>query len=120
MAGMCEFYNVIDHLVCWLVVYKESQQNRGDGIQKANQKDYVTRLRQEDNIRMNIKEIGINTREKVDFAQDRYYSRALVNAALNLRFHKSGSQLVIIKFYEICAFPVIMMRNIIKEKFCEI
>ena len=39
----------------------------------------------EDNIRMNLKEIGINTRNWVDSAQDRGYWRAFVNAALNLR-----------------------------------
>ena len=38
-----------------------------------------------DNIRMDLKEIGINTRDWVDSAQDRDYWRALVNAALNLR-----------------------------------
>ena len=43
------------------------------------------RRRWEDNIRMSIKEIGINTRNWVDSAQDRDYWRALVNAALNLR-----------------------------------
>ena len=43
------------------------------------------RRRLEDNIRMDLKEIGINTRNWVDFAQDRNYWRALVNAALNLR-----------------------------------
>ena len=43
------------------------------------------RRRWEDNIRMNIKEIGINTRNWVDSAQDRDYLSALVNAALNLR-----------------------------------
>ena len=38
----------------------------------------------EDNIRMDIKEIGINTRNLVDSAQDRDYWRALVNAALDI------------------------------------
>ena len=38
-----------------------------------------------DNIGMNFKEIGINMRNWVDSAQDRYYWRAHVNAALNLR-----------------------------------
>ena len=38
----------------------------------------------EDNITMDLKEMGINTRNWVDSAQDRDYSRALVNAALNL------------------------------------
>ena len=42
------------------------------------------RHRWEDNIRMDLKEIGINTRNLVDLAQDRDYCRALVNATLNL------------------------------------
>ena len=46
------------------------------------------RCRWEDNIRMDLKEICINTRNWVDSAHDRAYWRALVNAALNLRFHK--------------------------------
>ena len=43
------------------------------------------RRRWEDNIRMNLKEMGINTRTWVDSAHDRDYWRALVNATLNLR-----------------------------------
>ena len=43
------------------------------------------RRRWNDNIRMNLKEIGDNTRIWVDSAQDRGYWRAFVNAALNLR-----------------------------------
>ena len=43
------------------------------------------RLRWEDNIRMDLEEIGINAGNWVDSARDRNYSRALVNAALNLR-----------------------------------
>ena len=43
------------------------------------------RRRWEDNIRMDLEEIGINARNWVDSAQDRNYGRALVNAALNLR-----------------------------------
>ena len=43
------------------------------------------RRRWEDNIRMDLKEIGINTRNWVDSAQDRDYWRLLVNEALNLR-----------------------------------
>ena len=39
----------------------------------------------EDNIRMDLKEIGINTRNWVGSAQDRDYWRALVNAILNLQ-----------------------------------
>ena len=42
----------------------------------------LPRRRWEDNIRMDLEEIGINW---VDSAQDRNYWRALVNAALNLR-----------------------------------
>ena len=45
----------------------------------------MPRCRWEDNIRMNLEDIGIITRKWVDSAQDRNYWRALVNAALNLR-----------------------------------
>ena len=43
------------------------------------------RRRWEDNIRMNLEEIGINAGNWDDSVQDRNYWRALVNAALNLR-----------------------------------
>jgi len=49
------------------------------------------RRRWEDNIRMDLEEIGINAENWVDSAQDRNYWRALVNAALNLRVHKPWS-----------------------------
>ena len=39
----------------------------------------------EDSTRMDLKEIGGNTRNWIDLAQDRDYWRVLVNAALNLR-----------------------------------
>ena len=42
------------------------------------------RRRREEHIRMDLKGIGINTRNCVDSAQDRDYYRAFVNAALNL------------------------------------
>ena len=43
------------------------------------------RRRWEDNVRMDLKEIGINTRNWVDSAQDRDSWKALVNALLHLR-----------------------------------
>ena len=43
------------------------------------------RCRWEDNIRMDLEELGINAGNLVDSAQDRNYWRALVNAALNLQ-----------------------------------
>ena len=43
------------------------------------------RRRWEDNIRMDLEEIGINAGNWVDLAQDMNYWRVLVNAALNLR-----------------------------------
>ena len=43
-----------------------------------------TRHRWEDNIRMDLEEIGLNAGNWVDSAQDRNYWRALVNAALSL------------------------------------
>ena len=44
--------------------------------------------RWEDNLKMDLKELGINTRNWVDSVQDRDYWRALVNAILNLRVPK--------------------------------
>ena len=44
-----------------------------------------SRRRWEDNIRMELKEICINTRNWIDSSQDRNYKRALVNAELKLR-----------------------------------
>ena len=41
--------------------------------------------RLEDKIRMDLKEIGINTRNWIDFAQNRDYWRDFLNAAFNLR-----------------------------------
>ena len=38
-----------------------------------------------DNIRMDLKEIGVNTRNCVNSAKDRDYWRALLNEALHLR-----------------------------------
>ena len=46
------------------------------------------RRKWEDRIRMDLEEIGINSRNWVDSVQDRDYWRALVNAALNLRVHE--------------------------------
>ena len=43
------------------------------------------RRRWEDNIRIDLEEIGINAGNWVDSAQDRNYWRAFVNTALNLR-----------------------------------
>ena len=44
-----------------------------------------TRHRWVDNIRMGLKEMGMNTRKWVDLAQDKDYWRPTVNAALNLQ-----------------------------------
>ena len=43
------------------------------------------RRRWEENIRMDLEDIGINEGNWIGSAQDRNYWRALVNAALNLR-----------------------------------
>ena len=47
------------------------------------------RRRWEDNIKLYLKEIVINTRNLLNLTQDRDYWRALVNAALNLRVAKA-------------------------------
>ena len=44
-----------------------------------------SRRRWENNIGMDLKEIGINPRNWVDLSQYRYYWRALMNVALNLQ-----------------------------------
>ena len=49
------------------------------------------RRRWEDNIRMDLREISINTRNWVDSAQDRDYWITLANAALNLQVLKPWS-----------------------------
>ena len=46
----------------------------------------MPRGRLQDNIIMDLKEIGINTRKWVDSAEDRDYWIVLVNAALIFRF----------------------------------
>ena len=50
-------------------------------------KRYLGRLRRrwEVNIRMNLKEIGINMRSWINSVQKRDYLKFLVNSALNLR-----------------------------------
>ena len=45
---------------------------------------------------MDIKEIGINTRNWVDSTQVRNHWRALVNAALNLRFPQAMELLLLL------------------------
>ena len=42
----------------------------------------------EDNIRMNLKEIGINARNSVNSTQSRDHWRALANMAVNIRSQK--------------------------------
>ena len=46
------------------------------------------RRRWEDNIKMDIKEVGCGGMDWIELAQDRDRLRALVNAVMNLRFHK--------------------------------
>ena len=54
------------------------------GKPKGNKPFGRPKHRWEDNIRMDLEEIGINTRNLLDSAQNRDYWKAFVNAALNL------------------------------------
>ena len=45
----------------------------------------MPRRKWQDDLKMNLKEIGVNARNWFDSAQYRDYSRILLNAALNLR-----------------------------------
>ena len=56
-------------------------------VNLRNRSLIMFRRRWEYKVRMQIKDIGINTRNWVDSAQDRDYWRALVTAALNLRIN---------------------------------
>ena len=49
------------------------------------------RRRREDNIRMDLEEIGISAGSWLNSGQDMNYWRVLVNAALNLQLHKPWS-----------------------------
>jgi hypothetical protein len=46
------------------------------------------RLRWEDNIKMDIREVGCRGMDWIELAQDRDRRRALVNAVINFGFHK--------------------------------
>ena len=69
---------------------------------------------------MGLEEIGINTGNLVDSAQDRIYWRALVNAALNLRV-PYAMELELIKkdffrFNRLFEFREELKRPVIKNK----
>ena len=55
------------------------------GIPTGTRPLWRPRRRREDNIIIDIKEIGINSMNWVDLAEDMNYWRALVNSALNFR-----------------------------------
>jgi len=46
--------------------------------------------RWEDNIQMDLQEVGCGGRDWIELAQDRDRWRAIVNAVMNLRVHKMG------------------------------
>jgi hypothetical protein len=46
------------------------------------------RSRWEDNIKVDLKEVGCGGMDCIELAQDRYRWRALLNAVMNFGFHK--------------------------------
>jgi hypothetical protein len=69
----------------WAGHVARKEEGRSDFIILAGKSLGKPRRRWEDNIRMDLKEIGINTTNWVDSTKDRDCWRALVNAALILR-----------------------------------
>ena len=72
------------------------------------------RLTWEDNIRMDLKEIGINTRTWVESAEDRDNRRALENAALNL-WVPDGMELVLSPFLFLLFVHVVSIDMVITQ-----
>ena len=69
------------------------------------------RRRWEDNIRMDLEEIGIIAGNWVDSAQDRNYWRALMNEALNLRVpYIKGKMMNIILCNKTCWECILLAR----------
>ena len=60
--------------------------------------------RWEDNIRMDLKEISINTRNLNDAVQDRGYWRTLVNATLNLRVSEAMALINLLIGLSLCIY----------------
>ena len=81
-----------DDLISPVLIYLREKIEKGRNAFKiltnkprGNSPTGRSRRRWEDNIRMDLKKIGINSSNWVDSAQNRSYWGALVNAALNLR-----------------------------------
>ena len=56
------------------------------GKPEGKRPDERPRCRWEDNIKMDIQDVGYGSMDWIDLAQDRDRWRALVNAVMNLRF----------------------------------
>ena len=61
---------------------------------KPAEKRVLRKSRWEDNIIIGLKEIVVNTRNQKYSAQDRRYWRALLNATLTPRYHKTWNQIL--------------------------
>ena len=70
---------IINLNYCTTLVEGRSALKMLTGTSTGNRPLGRPRRRWEDNIRINLKEIGINTRNFVDSAQDKNYWRILVN-----------------------------------------
>ena len=67
---------------------EKSIQGLGGGKPEGKRPLGRVRRKWEDNIKMDLQEVGLGAMDRIDLAQDTDRWRALVNALITFRFHK--------------------------------